>query len=459
MPDSGTFVNTTYGNANAYTGVVNTTNEMSPGMKVYWDTEMLENTREKLVYAQFGKKHRLPANHGMQIEWRKWKTIPDIDRLIEGVIPEGKSFGQTSTRASIAQYGAYVTISEQLDMKHVDPVITGAQQELAAAAAKKLDTLHRDGILAAATNVLYADVVDKTGNYAYVSTPLTMYELTNQPNAAALLTPDMVAKAKTILEGNNVPKINGRWYVCVINPFAKYDLMRHPEWNDFHKYSATEEIFNGEVGELYGVRFVETTQAPVMVGDPLYNAAQRYLTISGYTTLSNPGVITNGFGEGSMYRFTVTEDLSQAGVDYDKLIGQYVLFSDAGTIDDRLIVTGVDVTGKYIYTETAPTDGSAASGDYLLPGNGGAESQTANAPVAVFASMFFGQDAFGIIDPDGGAIQMIIKNKGQIGGPLEQFSTVGTKMETGTKLLYQERALVMYHTGAYSDRVKPNWRL
>lgn len=459
MPDTGNFVNTTYGNANAYTGVMNTTNEMTPGMKVYWDTEMLENTREKLVYAQFGKRHLLPANHGMQIEWRKWKTIPDIDRLIEGVIPEGKSFGQTSTRASVAQYGAYVTISEQLDMKHVDPVIIGAQQELAAAAARKLDTLHRDGILAAATNVLYADIVDKTGNYAYVSTPSAMYALTNAANASALLTPDMVAKAKTILEGNNVPKIDGRWYVCVINPFAKYDLMRHPEWNDFHKYAATEEIFNGEVGELYGVRFVETTQAPVMVGDPLYSAAQRYLTVSAYSTLSAAGVISNGCGEGSMYRWTVSEVLANASVDYENLIGQYVLFSDAGTIDDRLVVTGVDTANNYIYTETAPTDGSAANGDFLLPGNGGAESNSANAPVAVFASMFFGQDAFGIVDTDGGAIQMIIKNKGQIGGPLEQFSTVGTKMETGTKLLYPERALVLYHTGAYSDRVKANWRL
>lgn len=459
MPDSGTFVNTTYGNANAYTGVMNTTNEMSPGMKVYWDTEMLENTREKLVYAQFGKKHRLPANHGMQIEWRKWKTIPDIDRLIEGVIPEGKSFGQTSTRASIAQYGAYVTISEQLDMKHVDPVITGAQQELSYAAAHKLDTLHRDGILAGATNVLYADVVNKTNNYAYVSTPMSVYSLTNKPTAFALLTPDMVAKAKTIMEGNNVPKINGRWYVCVINPFAKYDLMRHPEWNDYHKYSATEEIFNGEVGELYGVRFVETTQAPVMAGNPLYSSAQRYLTISAYTTLNSPGTITTGYGEGSKYRFTVTETLANATVDYKELIGQYVLFSDAGTIDDRLVVTGVDTASGYIYTESAPTDGNAAQGDFLLPGNGGAESNVDNAQVAVFASIFFGQDAFGIVDPDGGAIQMIIKNKGEIGGPLEQFSTCGVKMETGVKMLYQERALVLYHTGEYSDRVKPNWRL
>lgn len=460
MPDSGTFVNTTYGNSNAYTGVMNTTNEMSPGMKMYWDTEMLENTREKLVYAQFGKKYRLPANHGMQIEWRKWKTIPDIDRLIEGVIPEGKSFGQTSTHASIAQYGAYVAISEQLDMKHVDPVITGAQQELSYTSSRKMDTLHRDGILAGATNVLFADAVDKTKNFAYVSTPRAVYHLSTNPEQVSLLTPDMVAKAKTIMEGNNVPKINGRWYACVINPFAKYDLMRHPEWNDFHKYSATEEIFNGEVGELYGVRFVETTQAPVMAGETLYSTWQRYLTVEGFENLAMISNIAQGYGEPSAYRFTVDETLNNGTADYEKLIGQYVLIEKDGSIEKRLQIKGIDTQNNYIYTdEYVVLGGGELTNAYILPGNGGAESKADGKQVAVFASIFLGQDAFGIVDPDGGAIQMIIKNKGEIGGPLEQFSTVGTKFETGTKMLYQERALVLYHTGEYSDRVKPNWRM
>lgn len=459
MPDAGNIVNTTTGYVNAYTGNAVTTTEMTPGMKTYYNTRMLENMRPKLVYGQFGKKHPLPANHGMTIEWRKWKTMPDISRLQEGVIPEGKKFGQTATTASIAQYGDYVTISEQLDMKHVDPVITGAQEEMSAAAAKTQDKLHRDAILAGATNIIYADAVDKTNNYAYVSTPLSVYSLTAKDDAACLLTPDMVARIKTIMEANNVPKINDRWYVCVVHPYAAYDIMRHPEWNEYHKYEATEEIFAGELGELYGVRFVQTTNAPIMVGDSLFSSSQRYLTISAYSSLGSAGTISNGFGAGSQYRFTVSETLSDASADYENLVGQYVLFSDAGTIDDRLVVSGVDVANNYIYTETAPTDGGAASGDFLLPGNGGAENKTDNEQVAVFASMFFGRDAYGIVDPAGGSIQMLIKNKGEIGGPLEQFSTVGVKFETGTKILYPERCMVLYHTSKYSNIAQGNWRL
>ena len=39
--------------------------------------------------------------------------------------------------------------------------------------------------------------------------------------------------------------------------------MRDPEWIDVHKYSATSEIFEGEIGKLAGVRFVESTEAKI----------------------------------------------------------------------------------------------------------------------------------------------------------------------------------------------------
>lgn len=458
MPNAGDIVNTTEGIVNANTGAATTTGDMSPGMKVYWDTSMLENMRPKLVFGQFGRKHALPASHGKLIEWRKWKTFAEVGRLQEGVIPTGKKFGQTATSATIAQYGDYVTISDQLDMHHVDPVIAGAQVELAAAAANTMDMLHRDAILAGATNVMYADAVDKTDGYKRVGTPLSAYALTADENAACLLTPDMIAQARAVLESNNVPKIDDRYYVCVVHPYTAYDLMRNPEWNDFHKYEATEQIFAGEIGEMYGIRFVQTTNAPVLVGEPLFGE-QRYLTLaeSGFTTLGMAPEMPDGVGASSLYQFTVSEDLESASTDWEALLGQYVLLSAKGSITDRLIVTGVDKSGKHIYTKTAPT-GSASAGDYLLPGNGGAESVDGK-QVAVFASILFGADAYGIVDPAGGALSMIIKNRGEIGGPLEQFSTVGVKFETGAKILYPERCLVIYHTGKYSDSAVGNWRL
>jgi N4-gp56 family major capsid protein len=68
-----------------------------------------------------------------------------------------------------------------------------------------------------------------------------------------------------------------------------------------------------------------------------------------------------------------------------------------------------------------------------------------------YATYFFGKDAFGIIDPDGGALEMIIKDKDEIGGPLNQFSTIGYKFETnGATMLYPERVLRVMSCSSYS---------
>ena len=70
--------------------------------------------------------------------------------------------------------------------------------------------------------------------------------------------------------------------------------------------------------------------------------------------------------------------------------------------------------------------------------------------VAVYATLFLGKDAFGVLDPQGEGMEMIVKPKSQIGGPLEQFSTIGYKFCHGAKILYQERMLRVETGSSYS---------
>ena len=74
-----------------------------------------------------------------------------------------------------------------------------------------------------------------------------------------------------------------------------------------------------------------------------------------------------------------------------------------------------------------------------------------------YASYFFGKDSFGIIDPEGGALEMIIHDKGEIGGPLNQFSTIGYKFETnGATILYPERLLRVMSCTSFSAEDEAN---
>ena len=342
--DAGTLVNATGNYVNAYDGTsqaFDSTNSLSGELKVFYDTELLENARVEMFYAQFAKKQNLPANRGTTVEWRKWNTFAKAGMLQEGVIPTGQKFGMSSKTGAINQYGTYAAITDKLELRAYDDVILGATEEMGASAAETQETLIRDALLVN-TNVLYCDnVTIATG--AVASTPTSPATMEATTELMCLLTPDSVAKAVTIMKKNRVPTINGKYY-AVIHPSVAYDLRKSKEWIEAHKYAATSEIFNGEIGELHGCRFIENVFAPIL-GDTYKNKA--------------------------------------GGVTY--------------------------------------------------------------------ATYFFGKDAFGIIDPEGGALQMIVKDKGQVGGPLEQFSTIGYKFETnGATILYTERLLRVMSCSSFS---------
>ena len=53
-------------------------------------------------------------------------------------------------------------------------------------------------------------------------------------------------------------------------------------------------------------------------------------------------------------------------------------------------------------------------------------------------------------------MEMIIKNRQQAGGPLNQFSTIGYKFCHGAKILYQERILRVETGSSYGDTDEEN---
>ena len=76
------------------------------------------------------------------------------------------------------------------------------------------------------------------------------------------LTVNAVRKAVRYLKVMNAPRING-YYAGIIHPDVSYDLMSDPKWVNVKSYSDPEGIYEGEIGRIEGVRFVETSEAKV----------------------------------------------------------------------------------------------------------------------------------------------------------------------------------------------------
>ena len=218
-----------------------------------------------------------------------------------------------------------------LELTAIDNVLLETTRLLGDQAGLTMDTIVRD-ILCAGTNVMYAPKINaSTGAETPVNSRANL-------DATAVLTVDLVQQVVARLRAFNTPRINGS-YVAIIHPYAEYDIMRDPEWIDPHKYKDTTNLYEGEIGMISGVRFVESTEAKIWRG-----------------------------------------------------------------------------TG--------------------CPSN-----------LSVFGTLFFGENAYGVTDVEGGGLQTIVKQKGSAGtaDPLDQRSSVGWKAIETAEILMQPYMIRVEH--------------
>ena len=227
---------------------------LSAENKTFYDMTLLDEAQAALVHDQFAQKRPIPKNGGKTIEFRKFASLPKATTpLTEGVTPDGKSLNVTAVTATVAQYGDYITQSDVLELTSIDNTIVEATKILGRQAGLTLDTVTRN-VLQSGTNVTYCP--KSSGD-----------EVTSRAglDATCQLTVKVVQQVVAKLKGQNAPTINGK-YVAIIHPYVAYSLMRDPEWIDAHKYAQPDNLFTGEIGEIAGVRFVETTEAKVYDG-------------------------------------------------------------------------------------------------------------------------------------------------------------------------------------------------
>ena len=231
---------------------------MSAEMKTFYEKRLIDQAEPALVHDQFGDPYPIPANGGKNIEFRKYDSLPKATTpLTEGVTPDGQTMNVSTVTAEVRQYGGWVPITDTLQLTAIDNNILQATKIIASQAGRTLDTIVRD-VLAGGTNVIYAPKIGEGGAETAVTSRATL-------DATCQLTSDLIARAATQLKAMNADPI-GTSFVGIIHPYVAYDLRRDPDWIDVHKYAQPDEIYNGEIGTLHGVRFVETSEAKIWKG-------------------------------------------------------------------------------------------------------------------------------------------------------------------------------------------------
>lgn len=274
---------------------------LSAENKSFYDRALLEEAAPNLIHNQFGQKRPIPKNGGKRIEFRRYAALPKATQpLTEGVTPNGRKMSVTNVEAEVRQYGDYVCLSDVLDLTAIDNNVLEATRAVGHQAGLTLDTITRN-VLQSGTNVYYCPKRDASGKETAVSDRSGL-------DGSCVLTVDTVKRIAAMLKAVNAPKF-GDCYVCILHPYVAYDIMSDPRWEQMHQYCKPENQFEGEIGRIAGVRFVETSEAAVYTGTE--NDCPNGLAVFGCLFLANDAYgVTEVTGGGLQ---TIIKQLGSAG--------------------------------------------------------------------------------------------------------------------------------------------------
>ena len=213
--------------ADAHEQLQNTTGSsgMTAEMKTFYEKRLIDQALPALVHDQFGDSYPIPANNGKTIEFRKYEALPKATTpLTEGVTPEGQALTVSTVTAEVHQYGGWVPLTDMVQMTTIDNNVVQATSVLASQSGRTMDTIVRD-ILCGGTNVIYAPKIGAGGAETAVTSRAGL-------DKTAQLTVDLIDQAVAQLKVQNADPVGnaGGSYVCIIHPYAAYDIKRDPNW-------------------------------------------------------------------------------------------------------------------------------------------------------------------------------------------------------------------------------------
>lgn len=220
----------------------------------HFSKELLDYIVKSLQMVQFAKRAPLPEKSGSKtIRWFRFDepSTSKVQTLTEGTAigsSDYRTMSLSSVDADLVQYGEVLAITDVLKLaelfNHLEQGVKVTGQD----AALHFDTLMR--------NKLASDI---TGKQTRMAQGLADYAAVNSATAAnAAVVANDLLDAATQLRNNNTPSVGGT-FVMIAPPAIARDLMTTSAWLNASQYSAVEQLWKGEIGSLYGVKVVQTT--------------------------------------------------------------------------------------------------------------------------------------------------------------------------------------------------------
>jgi N4-gp56 family major capsid protein len=246
--------------AGAPTAYSGSNSSLNQAIQTIWSKEILFQAMPILRFEQFAvKKTELGVAPGLRVNFLRYKNFGiDPTPLTEGVRMTTNALTAEQIAITVAEHGYAVAVSELLLNASFDDVMASASRLLGRHMAQYLDVQARNTLSAATSAVFGYDRSALQGVNDWYNEGTAADSISDLTGAFKLST-GAVKDAALTLAGKNIPRL-GETYVQFVHPKQSRDIRSNPEFIEVTKYAAPGNFMLGEIGRLYDVVFIETTQ-------------------------------------------------------------------------------------------------------------------------------------------------------------------------------------------------------
>jgi len=249
----------------------------------YYDNQLLYTAERQLVHHQLGQRNKkVPAGeNAYSTVWTRYDNLSDRSTPEgEGTATTAEGMSATAVTGTVAQYAGAVKLTDVLVLTSKDDLKKIAYQRLGYQAGLAIDKVTRDVVAIGGTR-RHATLATTSEAVGYWSTiPQTGVLSVSELRKA---TRSLMRNSAIPVGGNLTPggskgqatNQNGLW-LAVISPDSVYDLQGETTtgaWITANQYAGSERLFTGEVGKMYGIRFLQSRNAYVKNEDSTYQSA------------------------------------------------------------------------------------------------------------------------------------------------------------------------------------------
>ena len=250
---------------------------LSPAIQQIWSKEILFQAMPVLRFEQFAvKKTELGVMPGLTVNFMRYNNIAvgaNGSELTEGTRMDPVALTASQIQITVKEQGKSVAVTELLLNASFDDVMASSSRLLGRHMAQSMDvqarnTLYAPGVPFGGGSAVAPSVVfgRKTNGSTRGSIAPYEYSAAGSASAPGYLSPATIKDAVEILAGQNIPRL-GDTYVCFVHPSQSRALRDWPEFIEVTKYAAPGNFMLGEIGRIYDVVFIETTQVLKGMGD------------------------------------------------------------------------------------------------------------------------------------------------------------------------------------------------